>query len=138
MKALDQCEEQEVDVRSPRGLVKVKGWRWQDFAAVRNNVHWLIAHLPSGLMVGGNETNTIWTFPTAHTAAEAMLEISRMRNRWVEIPESELEKDATAIDVICAKHSGVIRGGMDKPHDVARRKSLNGYTEPVVEKEESE
>lgn len=134
MKAIEQCYEETVEVRAPQGLVKVKGYRWQDFAVVVERQHWLIAHLPSGLVVGAEEKDTVWTFTSAESAAGAMIEISRLRNRWVEIPASEFDKTASQVDDICRRHAGIIRGGKDRPAEL-KRASINGYEEPFIEKE---
>lgn len=136
MNALEQCEEATVELRTLNGTTKISGHRWQDFAVVKEtSVGYQIAHLPSGMCFGAAEDNTIWIFSTVEQAAQAMIEISRLRNRWVELPEDN--DDGQQIDVICRKHGGTVSRGKDGPDALKREKSLNGYEEPTIERKET-
>lgn len=94
----------------------------------RINGHFAISHLPSGMGF------SFHTFSDQEKAAEAMIEISRLRNRWVDIPVSEENKLMGDIEAICTKH-----GGSLLPAKIGRPEasSLNGYEEPTVDETEN-
>lgn len=120
--------EREITVDSSRGPFQTQGQCWQDFAVIREpeSVKFMIVHLPSGMNIGG------YQFKTEEVAAEAMIEISRLRNRWVEIPENEKKKLTDDIERIVRKYNVTESLLVDQ----TPRQNFNGYEEPVFEKDE--
>jgi hypothetical protein len=125
MRAIDLCQTESVTVaeRTRRGWKPriVAGHRYQEFA-----VHqwgrdmfddWRISHLPSGCLIGAG-------FSTVDQAAEAMVEIAKLRNDWAVFQEADATlKLRNQVAKILERHKGELRAGRKEiqfPH-------LNGY-----------
>lgn len=127
MKAIEQCYTEVITLTSGGATIRVGAYRYQDFAVHSTKTgQWLLAHLPSGLSISG------WSFKNKDQAAEAMLEIALLRNRWTDIPPGEIEKLKTAVDAICERLGAIKQERQGTP---LPKNSLNGYIEPTFDKE---
>lgn len=129
MNALEQCFVEIVEIVGHGGYrAKVSGHRWQDFAVtpdLLNRGMWGITHLPSGFLVSSQ------SFLTQIEAAKAMIEISKLRNRWVDIPEAELPALLEKFELICNANGGRERGinSTDRPGS----ETFNQYDTPTID-----
>ncbi len=103
---------------------EIDAWCFGDLA-VAQPLHlssgWTIFHVPSGSSI----MSCHCLFRYKATAVEAMMEISRLKNRWIFDDQEEMLKLREAISEIGKKHGGV---ALDRGHGrVAFRQDLNGY-----------
>lgn len=107
-------------------LSEVAAHRYQEFAVHRPLLHepdmfrvrWVITHLPTARQVACE-------FKSLDAAAEAAVEIAKLRNDWAIVSDQDLTPELKQqVSEIVNRLGGLIRSRDD---DQARRPEFNGY-----------
>lgn len=105
MGPLDHCVYEPVEVTRRNGRSMRKAYRY-GLLAVHRSVNerrgWVITHLPTGLVL----TGATGLFLKPEAAAAAMIEISGLRNDWLNLGSDPLPDLAQAVRAAGVKHGG--------------------------------
>lgn len=116
-----------IETNTIRGLMRVPAHRYQDFATHRMMTdypnlfrqYWTISHLPTGRACAGR-------FTSIELAADAMIEIARLRNDWAVMRDQDFTNDLRdKCDVIAKRYVGSVGS---KPDNKGREPTFNGYS----------
>ena len=111
---------------------EVEAWCYGDLCVSRrlgDPTNWTIYIVPSGTSMA----TASCVFRYEHTAVNAMIEISKLKNSWTFMDSDEVMKTAQAVVPIAQKHGGTfphaqtVRGGPTE----ALRDDLNGPRDDI-------